>query len=144
MTLILASGSRYRQSLLARLHVPFNCQPPDIDETPLEGESAADLATRLAREKALAVARGNPAAVVIGSDQAASVASSILGKPGNAERARAQLSLCSGRRVVFHTAVCVVSAAAPPDLKPEMFREAAQSVGVATWECPWIFGADET
>ncbi|MCW8926978.1 MAG: Maf family protein, partial [Xanthomonadales bacterium] len=39
--LILASGSQYRKLLLKRLGLPFKCQPPNLDETPLDGEGPA-------------------------------------------------------------------------------------------------------
>ncbi len=37
--LLLASSSIYRRELLARLQLPFTCQSPDIDETPLSNET---------------------------------------------------------------------------------------------------------
>jgi septum formation protein len=45
---------------------------------------------------------------VIGSDQVAELDGRPVGKPGTAERARAQLAASAGRTIVFHTAVCVV------------------------------------
>lgn len=106
--LILASTSRYRRELLERLRVPFEVQSPGVDEMPLLGEQPAELARRLAREKALAVARRHPQAVVIGSDQVADLDGQAIGKPGTHERATQQLHQMSGRRVVFQTAVSVV------------------------------------
>jgi len=107
--LLLASTSPYRRALLTRLGLPFECVAPGVDETPASGERAAALVTRLARAKAHAVARDRPQAWVIGSDQAAVLGSEaeerILGKPGSAERCRAQLAACSGRAVRFLTAV---------------------------------------
>jgi septum formation protein len=72
----------------------------------------AVLATRLAAAKAHEVAVRAPGAVIIGSDQVADLGGTVLGKPGTVENARAQLSACSGRDVVFHTAICVVDARA--------------------------------
>ena len=105
--LILASGSPYRQQLLQRTQYPFQCISPDIDESPLSGEAAGELSLRLARSKAAKVALLHPAAVVIGSDQVAALDGELLGKPGNHATATRQLSACSGKSVVFHTAVCV-------------------------------------
>lgn len=105
--LILASSSRYRAELLARLRLPFEAITPDTDETPLPGEAAADLALRLACAKAAAVAARHPGAIVIGSDQVALCAGQLLGKPGSHERARDQLRHMAGRIAVFHTAVAV-------------------------------------
>ncbi len=110
--LILASGSRYRQELLARLQLNFSVIVPAIDESPAVGEAPRTLAERLALAKAAAVAARHPEAVVIGSDQAATVdGRDIVGKPGSHERAVAQLQAASGRAMEFHTAVAVVCAA---------------------------------
>jgi septum formation protein len=106
--LILGSTSPYRRELLARLRLPFEVVRPDVDETPHPGEQPRALAQRLALEKALAVARLHPQAVVIGSDQVADLNGEPLGKPGTHERAVAQLQRMRGHTVVFQTAVAVV------------------------------------
>jgi septum formation protein len=106
--LVLGSTSRYRRELLSRLGVAFDVAAPDVDETPLAGESPADLARRLALAKARAVAARYPQAVVIGSDQVADLDGEPLGKPGNHGNAVAQLGRMSGRSVVFQTALAVV------------------------------------
>jgi septum formation protein len=106
--LILASTSRYRRELLGRLRLPFDVVSPGVDEAALAGELPAALATRLALAKARAVALGVADAVVIGSDQVADLDGQTIGKPGNHERAVEQLTMMSGQRVVFHTAVAVV------------------------------------
>lgn len=108
--LVLASSSVHRRQLLERLGLPFECAPPGVDEAPLAGESPTALATRLARAKALAVARERNDAIVIGSDQVALRGEQVLGKPGDAERCRAQLAASSGCELTFLTAVCVVAA----------------------------------
>ena len=105
---ILASTSRYRRELLGRLRLPFDVQPPEVDETPLPGETPRALAERLALEKANAIARRFPDAVVIGSDQVADLAGEPLGKPGDHARATAQLRRMRGQTLVFQTAVAVV------------------------------------
>ena len=109
-TLILASTSRYRRELLARLRLPFDVEAPQVDEAALAGETPAATAERLALAKAHAVAAGHAAAVVIGSDQVAELDGRAIGKPGTHERAFEQLRAMSGRSVVFHTAVAVVRA----------------------------------
>ncbi len=106
--LILASTSRYRQELLARLRLPFTVHPPGVDETALPGETPAALAQRLALAKAQAVARQHPQAVVIGSDQVADLNGLALGKPLTHERAVAQLNQLSGQTAIFQTALAVV------------------------------------
>jgi septum formation protein len=106
--LILASTSRYRQELLARLRWPFQVEAPGVDETPRAGEAPRDLARRLARAKARAVAQRHPHAVVIGSDQVAELDGHPIGKPGTHEAATSQLRQMRGRSVVFHTGRAVV------------------------------------
>lgn len=110
--LILASTSRYRRELLERLRLPFEVVSPEVDESPQHGETPTALAQRLALAKAWAVAQRHPAAVVIGSDQVADLGGEPIGKPGNHERAVAQLRAMRGHTVVFQTAVAVVHAAA--------------------------------
>lgn len=108
--LLLGSSSRYRRELLERLRIPFTTVSPDVDETPAPGETPRALAVRLALDKARAVAALYPQAVVIGSDQVADLAGEPLGKPGDYQRATAQLRRMSGQTVVFQTAVAVVCA----------------------------------
>ena len=106
--LILASSSPYRKELLARLRIPFDILAPDIDETPLPSESPEATVMRLAEQKAVAIANRAPQAVVIGSDQVATLDGGQIGKPGTHENALAQLQLMRGREVVFHTALCLL------------------------------------
>jgi septum formation protein len=111
--IILASTSRYRADLLARLRIPFDVAKPAIDESPHEGESPADTALRLAIAKALTVADApNQTAdtLIIGSDQVADLNGKQLGKPGTRENAIVQLQAMRGQTVIFHTAVALVHA----------------------------------
>ena len=106
--LILASTSVYRRELLERLRIPFKIISPKVDEAPLPGEGTLNLALRLAKAKAAIVAKDHPDAWVIGSDQVADLCGAALGKPGNFERAMAQLQLMRGATVTFHTALCLM------------------------------------
>ena len=108
--LVLASTSRYRRELLARLRLDFDTVRPDVDEAPLAGETPSALALRLAVAKAEAVAALRPDARVIGSDQVADFDGAALGKPGGRNAAIAQLEAMSGREVAFRTAVAVAFA----------------------------------
>lgn len=113
--LILASSSRYRRELLARLGLAFESHAPEIDEHPRPNETAEAVARRLALEKAQAISRLHPDAVIIGSDQTATIdGSQIIGKPGTHERAVAQLQSASGKTLTFHTGLCVWQAEQPP------------------------------
>lgn len=110
-TLILASGSPYRRQLLERLNLPFEAHAPDVDERPRAAETAHATVQRLAADKARALSRRFPDAVIIGSDQLALLrehgSESVLGKPGSHARAVAQLTQISGREVHFLTALHV-------------------------------------
>jgi septum formation protein len=106
--LILASTSVYRQQLLARLGLPFECVAPKADETPLQDEAFTDTALRLAKAKARAVLPAYPDALIIGSDQVASCDGQRLDKPGTHRKAVAQLTWLSGRSADFDTAVCIL------------------------------------
>lgn len=109
MKLVLASTSAYRRELLRRFDIPFEVARPDIDESPLPGEGPRATAERLAIEKARAVAKQFPDALVIGSDQVAAMGEVRFGKPGTLERAIEQLRTMSGRTVVFHTALALLN-----------------------------------
>lgn len=106
--LVLGSTSRYRRELLSRLGLPFDVVSPEVDETPLPGETPQALACRLALAKAHAVSALHPCAVVIGSDQVADLHGEPMGKPGTHARATAQLQRMRGQTVIFQTAVAVV------------------------------------
>ncbi len=107
MRLILASSSRYRQEMLARLGLPFTTISPNVDETPLPDELPAALAVRLSIAKAKAIAAQESDTLVIGSDQVATLDDMPIGKPGSFERAQHQLRMLSGKTARFHSALCV-------------------------------------
>lgn len=109
MKLVLASTSAYRRSLLERLQLPFTTARPAVDESALPGEAPAATAARLARAKAGAIAPDAGAALIIGSDQVASLGSRIFGKPGTTAAAVAQLQAMRGNTVMFHTAVALLN-----------------------------------
>ena len=108
--LILASTSRYRKALLEKLGLPFQCVSPEVDESPLPGESAQVLVARLAFAKAEAVARYHDWGLIIGSDQLCVCDGQILGKPGTVEKAVVQLMAAQGKSVTFYTGLCVLDA----------------------------------
>jgi len=108
--LVLASTSRYRRLLLERLGVPFIAVAPGTEEAPLVDEAPAATAFRLAEAKARSIAAMHPDALIIGSDQVADCEGRPIGKPGNHERAVAQLTELSGRTVVFHTGLALLDA----------------------------------
>ena len=108
--LILASTSPFRRELLARLGLSFDVANPQTDETALPGETPEEIAMRLSEAKARAVMETHPDALIIGSDQVATVDGKIYGKPGTHERAVEQLRALSGTTVNFFTGLCLLNA----------------------------------
>ncbi|MBU1425937.1 MAG: septum formation inhibitor Maf [Gammaproteobacteria bacterium] len=109
--LVLASTSIYRSQLLSTLQIPFQTAAPDVDETPLPGESAEQTSWRLSRIKAEVVASRFPDALIIGSDQVALLDGQQIGKPLNHDNAVLQLSTMRGKTVTFYTALSLLNAA---------------------------------
>lgn len=109
--LVLASTSIYRSQLLSTLQLPFQTAAPDVDETPLPGESAEQTSWRLAQVKAEVVAKRFPDALIIGSDQVALLDGKQIGKPLNHDNAVIQLSSMRGKTVTFYTALSLLNAA---------------------------------
>ena len=110
-SLVLASTSIYRRALLERLRLPFEVAKPEVDESPLPGETPATLALRLAQAKAKAVAPLYPKALIIGSDQVAVLDGIPISKPGNHENAVAQLRAMRGKAIKFLTALAIYNSA---------------------------------
>ena len=105
--LILASASPRRRSLLEGLGLEFRVIPPDFDEEGVSGQAPDDLVAALARGKALAVAKNNPGALVIGADTVVVLGGEILGKPKDAADAASMLKRLSGNTHTVKTGVCI-------------------------------------
>jgi len=106
--LILASQSPRRLDLLAQVGItPARVEPAHVDEAPLKGELPRQLAERLARDKALAVAAANPEAVVLAADTVVACGRRVLDKPEGEAAARRTLALLSGRRHRVYGGICV-------------------------------------
>lgn len=103
--LLLATESQYKKNILKRLQIDFLSEAPEIDETPLRGESAKALTERLARTKATVVALRHPDKIVISTDQSASIFGDILEKPKEETKALKMLETLSGQQVSFFTTV---------------------------------------
>ena len=109
MTVILASSSKFRKQLLSKLRIPFKCISPDIDESRLKNESVSSYVKRLSIEKARKVGASCRNSIIIGSDEVADLDGTILGKPITKEKAKKQLKMLSGNKVVFRTGLCVLN-----------------------------------
>lgn len=109
MTIILASSSTFRKQILEKIGLNFICISPDIDETREPNEKPQDLVGRLAISKAKKIGLTSPNSLIIASDQVASIDNTILGKPHDHKDAVSQLQMCSGRKVVFYTSLCLLN-----------------------------------
>ena len=87
----------------------FEHASPDIDESPMEGESASDLAMRLSEEKARALAERYPGSLIIGSDQVGELEGKLVGKPGEYDAAFKALKAASGKELSLHTGVALLN-----------------------------------
>lgn len=102
-TLILASGSPFRRTMLENAGVTVEAIPAALDERALEaplkdsGASPEDVALVLAEAKALAVSEAHPSRLVLGCDQTLSLGDAIFHKPADMEGARRHLLALSGR-----------------------------------------------
>ena len=106
--LILASQSPRRLELLATIGItPDAVRAADIDETPKPDETPRLLAKRLACEKARAAAKGGEEALYLAADTVVGVGRRILGKPKDADDARAMLRLMSGRAHRVYTGIAL-------------------------------------
>jgi MAF protein len=107
-SIILASTSIFRKTLLEKLHLPFVSAKPEIDETPLEHESVQNMVERLALQKAKKIASKTNNQIIIASDQSACFKDKPIGKPLNYQNALQQLTLFSNQTIVFYTALVVI------------------------------------
>jgi septum formation protein len=107
MDIILASESKYKKKLLLRILNEFYQIAPDINETPDPGESAPDLAIRLALQKGVTLLENNSDSIIISSDQVAEINGELILKPSSKQQATEQLKKQSGNKVIFYTCLCV-------------------------------------
>ena len=109
--LVLASSSPYRRQLLSQLGLSFKVHHPDIDESTIPGETARELVSRLATQKALAISADAQGGLIIGSDQVAVQGDKIEGKPRDRQDAIRQLSEASGREITLQTGLALLNSA---------------------------------
>lgn len=109
MTLVLASGSPRRLTLLRNGGVDPVVVPADVDETPRRDEGPVALVRRLATTKATAAT----APVALGADTVVALGSQVLGKPVDDDDAGRMLRTLSGRVLTVWSGVAVVGATGP-------------------------------
>ena len=109
LPLILTSGSINRAKQLKSFSLEFSVVNSTVEESKLSGERPKSMALRLAKLKELAVATKNLNTLVIGADQVVVVDGVALRKPGNLDRAVAQLKTKSGRKIIYYTTQAIVN-----------------------------------
>jgi len=109
--LILASQSRARRMLLENASLEFEALPADIDERAVQKNSGlsapGEIASLLAREKALFISRQRPGQYVVGADQTLALGERMFSKPAGRAQAAEQLGLLAGQTHALHSAVSV-------------------------------------
>ena len=109
--LILASQSPARQALLANAGIPFEAIPADIDERAVQKDSGlaapGEIASLLAREKALSVSSQMPGRFVVGADQTLALGNQLFSKPAGRAQAAEQLRALAGSTHELHSAIAV-------------------------------------
>lgn len=118
-SIILASGSEIRATLLRNAGVPFQVSVPRLDEDAMksallaEGATPRDVADTLAEMKAQKIATRNPGALVIGCDQVLEVGGTLLSKPESPAEAMGQLSALQGKTHRLLSAVVIYQDGSP-------------------------------
>ena len=108
--LVLASTSQYKRAQLRLLGVPFTCVDPGVheDHAQYSGDPES-YAIDLSQQKAIASAKRNPTAWVLGSDQVAVAADgTLLTKAGTPEKAVVRLQQCQNQTATFYNAACLL------------------------------------
>jgi septum formation protein len=109
--LILASKSPARQALLTNAGIAFETVPADLDERALQQSSGltspGEIATLLARAKALAVSTNHPGRFVLGADQTLALGERLFSKPAGRAQAAVQLRAFAGQSHELYAATAV-------------------------------------
>ncbi len=132
--LILASASPRRHQILTQVGVDFVVRSADIDESALPGEKPLALTLRLAREKALAIARqidAAPPQLVLGADTIVVLDDAVLGKPRDPDHAAELLGALLGRQHTVITGVAVVETGQRRSMHTAVQSEVAMRAGDA-------------
>ncbi|MBT4285702.1 MAG: septum formation protein Maf [Deltaproteobacteria bacterium] len=106
--IVLASEAKWRSDILNQLHIPHKCFNHRYDEPRFSGGNLVEFVSNIAVEKALSIQKLFPDHIIIAADQLIELEDEVLGKPGNFERAYAQLSKMNGKVHQLICAVCVI------------------------------------
>ena len=141
-SLILASASPRRQELLRSVGLKFKIIPAHINENGLAGESPRQHVKRLAREKAMVIAKQYPEAWVLGADTIVVIDGIVLGKPENKTQARKMLQKLSGREHKVFTGFTIAHVAAEI-YRTKVIQSAVQFKTISPKEMDWYVASDE-
>ena len=111
MTLVLASKSASRRTMLEAAGVPFEIASASLDERGLEAglhdAGPAMIALALAEAKALAISSPRPGDLVLGSDSLVVCGGRRFDKPADRTKAARHLEFFSGRTIELHSAAAI-------------------------------------
>lgn len=105
--LILASGSPRRKEFMSYLGIPFEVEIPNIDESPLQGETPSELVLRLSSLKADYISKKHDDTVVVAADTVVCFNGMILGKPSSRDDAFRMIKMLQGQTHTVYTGVTV-------------------------------------
>jgi septum formation protein len=112
MKLILASASPRRAEILTQAGIAFSVLAVNLDESPLPGENAEAMCSRLAEAKVRAAASRagmvSEATILVAADTTVELDGEILGKPASRDEAREILRKLSGRKHRVLTALALI------------------------------------
>ena len=136
--MILASASPRRAELLCAAGLEFTVRVADIDETQQAGETPAAYVTRLAREKAQAVAQ--PGELVLGADTTVVIGEEIAGKPVDVDDARRMLQLLSS---AWHEVLTGVALVKDEDVVTDLAITRVKFAPLTAAEIDWYLATHE-
>ena len=139
--LVLASASPRRREMLAALGLELVVRPVDLDETALADERPEAYVSRLARAKARA--RCAPGEAVLAADTVVAIGGRLLGKPGDADEARAMLTALAGREHEVFTGVALVLGGEPLREASTVARTAVLFAPLSPAEIDWYVASGE-
>jgi septum formation protein len=139
---ILASISPRRQELLRSVGLKFKIIPAHVNEEYLEGETPREHVRRLSQDKAMAIARKNPSALVLGADTIVVIDSLILGKPKNKKQAREMLTRLSDREHEVFTGFTIAHDATKV-YKTKVIKSSVLFKKISPKEMEWYVSCDE-
>ncbi len=140
--IILASASPRRQELLCSVGLKFKTIPAHANEDYKEGESPREHVQRLAKDKALAIAKKYPQAWVLGADTIVVIDEMILGKPKNKAQAQKMLERLSGREHKVFTGFTLAHIAFKVS-KTKVIQSAVRFKTISPEEMEWYISCDE-